>query len=480
MEHLLLTKDKGTKVNTDSTVLVPAGENQMPTLQPYETGNSIRLQFSHTENVIQLQPGPEDEAIQRQRRIIQQIGEKKNQVVDTNLDNDEQIFLNIISLLTDEAAKKVPLSNEEENTLKDIDNLLTMWIARNGTSEDNANQFKNLVNNTKFPAYLNYSMGAYFGSSYTLVNTYRREKFAQVKRGKQAEDSTKSQDTRRRRVKLPDYRTQPEFWPERVWKNLTTNIPKNEDDRIKLFNTLFGTLNKPVKSSVPRQRKPRTQETGEQEENQEKYPLKKNPGNALDAILGSFWDQDNELSIRYCKDKGNYLNDRLLDIKLKLAFSRAPLIPGPITVFRGTGSIVVGSEKIDEMNLKTARYTTSGDYELLKAPDAPLNELNEWLNLLKNKVIFEAGYMSTTLDCNRVTKSAQSPNILLIIHVPKDKRALYATPQLEGGRTDQLRYEQEVVFPPGQKIRIIGANAEKNNNANSIRKYIIKIRGILL
>lgn len=485
MKHVLLTKDKGTKVNTDSTILVPTGGNQRPTLQPYKTRNSIRLQFSHTENVIQLQPDPEDETIQRQRRIIQQIEEKKNQIVNENLDEDEGIFLNKIISLTDGAAKKNKLSNEEENTLKDIDNLLTMWIARNGTSKNSADQFIDLVNNTRFPSYLAYSTGSYFGYSYALVNTYRREKFAQVKAVEQANNSTKLQATKKQRVKPPDYRTEPEFWPKDVWEKLTTNIPKNEEDRIKLFNTLFEMRQKPVKSSVPRQRKLKTRETGEQQENQEKYPLNKDSGVALNAILGGFLNQDKELALRYRVKNGedNYINDRLLDIKLKLAFSRAPLTPGPITVFRGTGSIIVGSEKIDEIDLKTARYTTTGKYELLE-PSSYKNvtkeKLKEKLDSLKNQVIFEAGYMSTTLDCNKVATSAQSPNILLVIHVPAGKRALYATPQLEGGRTDQFRYEQEVVFPPGQKIRIIDATEEENEKANSTRKSIIKIRGILL
>lgn len=94
---------------------------------------------------------------------------------------------------------------------------------------------------------------------------------------------------------------------------------------------------------------------------------------------------------------------------------------------------------------------------------------------LKNKVIYDAGYLSTTLKREKVETSAQKCYILLIIHVPAGKRALPATKDTEGRQNaDQLRYEEEILFPPGQKIRIISAEQSKSGKSSII------IRGILL
>lgn len=167
---------------------------------------------------------------------------------------------------------------------------------------------------------------------------------------------------------------------------------------------------------------------------------------------------------RYMGSAGgaNYQNDVDLIKNLDNAFSHAPAIPYPITVWRGTGVIVFGKISVDAGKL----LSNPKQYE--------------------KKVFCEAGYMSTSYN-RRHAEFFAKDGILLEIQVPAGKRAIAATQTTEYRENSetQLRHESEIVFPRGQKIQIESITQESTSFYNRCTKekteYIVAIvKGKLL
>ena len=394
-----------------------------------------------------------------QERILTQIADKIEQIEIINEQNNKQNteaednFLSkvvqIILSLTDKA-KQSQLSDEEQNTLKKIDNVLAMWIKakENTTNSKIIDSFKGNVITLagQLPLYIKTATAAYFGASYQYVNDYRRTQFTMRKRA------------------IPG--TTPEFWTEKDWTELFGKIPTSDIEKIQLLERLIDNIEKSKNaqsfdkvnifpSKVDKFYEAKLESVLDHiTKCKERLIKEKKSERKRDRIkeLEKKIAQIETIIKALCRYRGNsglqnFKNDQLLDIKLRIAFSKAPQIPGPITVFRGTGAVLVENELITQS---------------ISNPDS-----------LKNKIIHEAGYMSTTLNSKQVQTSAQNTGIFLEIHVPKGKTALMATKELEvRDNSSQLRYEEEVVFPPGQEILIIDAKRMENQK--------IYITGILL
>lgn len=413
--------------------------------------------------------------LSNQGKIFQEIDEKTTWKTEDektalcqsmgNWDADELTSLNRFAKTVRSLAggvKDNSLHDDEKNTLKEINNLLVEWKAAKKDHNNNffISSFKKAVagkfEKKEFSKEEVYALAAYFGWSYQYINGYLRKQFDSVKKG------------------LDNYGAEPEFWSKDDWDYLLDKTPvnPNNEELNKLLEELIGKkdrLQMFFKYSFWN-KEGESSNSGTRSDNK-LGNVKKRTSNFLSLDKGRYYPNSKE-----SPGLLNYTNDRLLEIKLRLAFSKAPTIPGPITVFRGTGSILAGREKMDERDQRNQRHTTKGDYGLLEKGDLDkLKEANK-LDSLENKVIYEAGYMSTTFTRSKVQTSALNSSILLVIHVPGGRRAMPATKETEGRPEfdDSLRHEDEITFPPGQKIRIISVEAGGEGNTSYI------IRGTLI
>lgn len=182
----------------------------------------------------------------------------------------------------------------------------------------------------------------------------------------------------------------------------------------------------------------------------------------VNTLLRNNWERDGIKRYRGRAGDKNYKNDTNLIGDLNNAFSHAPAIPYPITVWRGTGVIVFdeGTVKADKL------LSNSNQYE--------------------NKVFYEAGYMSTSYNREYAVSFVKN-GILLEIQVPAGKRAIAATQTTENRASTgtQLRHEDEIVFPPGQKIQIESITKGRKrvydkDKKKNIFKYYPIVKGKLL
>lgn len=267
-------KGKNTKGNSRSTKPASARKKQSPTSQQRNIGDSTQSQAAHAETTtlppqisysetLKITPEMLEEAIRKRRETqnnfidakdkelspqeetIKQIADKMERIdilkenspkLTKNWDANENILFRkigemVISLSG--KAKDGQLSNEEENTLKDVDNLLKMWIEAKTEEGDTSakgiksfrDSVKEMVNNKTFQSYHISATASYFGESFRFVNEYRRQQFMMIKKGG------------------VDY-TEPEFWTDKTWNNLIQKVPRDENGQIKLLEALEALIEK--------------------------------------------------------------------------------------------------------------------------------------------------------------------------------------------------------------------------------------------
>lgn len=182
----------------------------------------------------------------------------------------------------------------------------------------------------------------------------------------------------------------------------------------------------------------------------------------VNTLLRNNWERNGIQQYRGSAGDKNYKNDTNLIGDLNNAFSHAPAIPYPIMVWRGTGVIVFDEGTVNAKEL--------------------LSNSNQY----KNKVFYEAGYMSTSYNREHAVSFVKD-GILLEIQVPAGKRAIAATQTTENRASTgtQLRHEDEIVFPPGQKIQIESITTGRKRvydreKKKNIFKYYPIVKGKLL
>lgn len=145
-------------------------------------------------------------------------------------------------------------------------------------------------------------------------------------------------------------------------------------------------------------------------------------------------DKPDELK-RYKGSAGklNLENDKKVIENMKSAFTKAPKLTGDVEVYRGLTECVINDELINLKELK-------------------LKDINK---ITKDSVIFEKGFMSTSVKKEVAIGHCKDGGALLRIKVPKGTPAFYVTKELENRKqAGPLRHESEIIFGVNQKIKI--------------------------
>lgn len=140
------------------------------------------------------------------------------------------------------------------------------------------------------------------------------------------------------------------------------------------------------------------------------------------------------------------------------AFLKSPQTTGAITVYSGGDCKVLFRSNQD---LKEAALIILGSYDK-KTKD-------EKLAFMINKPFVEKGYMSTSIN-ESVAKNRFATNTLLVISVPQNSHAAYLGDMFEQGAGK--RTEEEVLFPPGQNMRIDNVVLGKLRKKDFIKVFV--------
>lgn len=155
------------------------------------------------------------------------------------------------------------------------------------------------------------------------------------------------------------------------------------------------------------------------------------------------WDKELAKNKRYKGNAGpqNKENDERAIANMRNAYDHAPQIEKPITVYRGCSRFLLGEDEKDNL--------------LKGSPDA---------DSLVGKNFVEPGFLSTSAREDYAQKFADKGGVMLSIHIPEGTRAFYVTAKLEGRpRSSKLRDEDEIIFAPGQRMRINEVKIKKGS-----------------